>query len=1557
MSRKQKWQNSLLLHSRTSKTEHSQRKKEPKRGTEQNTSQGTGSGNSQSPKLGITNCSDGDRFSSGKGVKGSTGKTQCAIASPHEIFQDDFRGRERGRDVYCSPSHSSAVSQPHHCSSTQDYRVVLDSGNSILKKGKLDASFLPVSNDSEKSQVMGQVGRDSGRPTQTTSTMPSSSSTTKLSQSHFNKELELHTAQECSAYGFSSSRNRRSKSLDQRRSKAKTTHQDLVSLKRGWMNILGEGGHWRKHWFVLNDKSLQFYRDSVAEEAADLDGEISLATCYDVTDFPVQKNFGFQIHTKEGVFTLCAMTSGIRQNWIQAMMKNVRPPYASDLIRCVLPNHPVGTGCTLQGEPCQTEGEKKSHIYDHHTDGQHKTKDWAEIHFKHLKRKDPAKTMCPPSLNVSTKSSFRDQIRDSTGKGAGFVPSHQASHAAYRAHTFIPATPKESDADSELCDGCDLEHRIEQKKPIQSFQNTVENETERSEDNSPQQIAPLSCTSFSSSVQTDLWEFEGELQTLCRELDLERSQALAQREEFQHYKDRVYSEMSERKKKQEVTESKLQDAEFQLRSLESKLQWAEHALQEKEKVIKELRSNLTETTELLQSMEDTREQKEQRLQKHLLLLQESQERERRSLGASLEISEQRSKELEDQLQQQKYQWDAELQTKHSRLERTCVELQSQLEESEGEVGRLKERLQSEETLYYNLEHSYECVREELECARSRGQAAKDCFREQLDKKERELQEVLVKMAALGTSLEETEHLLKEARETCCHVSGCSMHQGLPAISDKSKEHLVHFKVPAVWPKWKGSGGESAENPDQGPLEEDAERVIHVIQALETKLSDTEEKLREITLQLKNQQQQSRTEVCLLHQDKQEPSTMATMDHGKQQLCKGLEPSKNADANAQCHVLREDGQGPQGSPEKVALALSMVLSKMAAALEHPGIELRRHIVELHEQAYIVKRHQQKAHILMFEDNEIHSACMRAELAYITYKLHGWMENPPREDTLGECIWETADNKINFPWQQAMADISHPELTPYQDIQDTEGAEEGDELRDRVGRCVTREQRCRGSENLVAQLHAQSQALHNLSLQVHTDVTDTQSDRVVTPTILNEALFEAQMAYLACRLHNSMQQEVSVIRSQHEQARRECQTACRSMKVLFREQAQRYEARLQKENCFLEDALARLKKAQEKCNAAEASAQQKAEEVKKMEEKLQEKLQELQRIHEEEMTQLHKYYTQIMPTSDTTKMNCDGNRKTDSMHVQVIEHETEINSLKEELAKWKEMKGDTKVLRDSYLRELRSLKATFEQGFSSMDESHKNIIEDLQRQHQREVECLAAERERVLQEETNATIAAIEVMRKAHKEELEKIQRSQQNTFSTDSNAFHPHNDEELRSIHRELEILSEQYSQKCLENKHLSQTIQSERQSLMQARRDNKELQSQNQELNKHLEAEISLMRSCVSGEPISKMKGWEKDLYQLQAKLLVKDVEIQYLRQEISSLKDELEISNRHSEEIQCDQTERTDVNDLPISCNYGLVSLLTKNDVLRGDSTLQLSVKDSLSAQEKTKLFEAMES
>uniref|UniRef100_A0A8B9MXC5 PH domain-containing protein n=1 Tax=Accipiter nisus TaxID=211598 RepID=A0A8B9MXC5_9AVES len=113
----------------------------------------------------------------------------------------------------------------------------------------------------------------------------------------------------------------------------KRNKPDLLNFKKGWMSILDEPGEWKKHWFVLTDSSLRYYRDSNAEEADDLDGEIDLRSCTDVTEFAVQRNYGFQIHTKDAVFTLSAMTSGIRRNWIEALRKNVRPVSAPDVTK------------------------------------------------------------------------------------------------------------------------------------------------------------------------------------------------------------------------------------------------------------------------------------------------------------------------------------------------------------------------------------------------------------------------------------------------------------------------------------------------------------------------------------------------------------------------------------------------------------------------------------------------------------------------------------------------------------------------------------------------------------------------------------------------------------------------------------------------------------------------------------------------------------------------------------------------------------------------------------------------------------------------------------------------------------------------------------------------------------------------------------------------------------------------------------------------------------------------------------------------------------------------
>lgn len=49
---------------------------------------------------------------------------------------------------------------------------------------------------------------------------------------------------------------------------------------------------------MLTDSSLKYYRDSTAEEADELDGEIDLRSCTDVTEYAVQRNYGFQIHVR-----------------------------------------------------------------------------------------------------------------------------------------------------------------------------------------------------------------------------------------------------------------------------------------------------------------------------------------------------------------------------------------------------------------------------------------------------------------------------------------------------------------------------------------------------------------------------------------------------------------------------------------------------------------------------------------------------------------------------------------------------------------------------------------------------------------------------------------------------------------------------------------------------------------------------------------------------------------------------------------------------------------------------------------------------------------------------------------------------------------------------------------------------------------------------------------------------------------------------------------------------------------------------------------------------------
>ncbi|XP_053091725.1 trichohyalin isoform X6 [Pangasianodon hypophthalmus] len=429
----------------------------------------------------------------------------------------------------------------------------------------------------------------------------------------------------------------------------------------------------------------------------------------------------------------------------------------------------------------------------------------------------------------------------------------------------------------------------------------------------------------------------------------------------------------------------------------------------------------------------------------------------------------------------------------------------------------------------------------------------------------------------------------------------------------------------------------------------------------------------------------------------------------------------------------------------------------------------------------------------------------------------------------------------------------------------------------------------------------------------------------------------------------------------------------------------------------------------------------EHICKLEHELCGKVQELENVHQEEIQKLHERYSQTIRTlgerletiadethhPSTTEAQGASHLEDGKGHEQEVsrdsmsllrsrvqELELQMMNMRDELEN-KPPDGDMASLREKYQRDFDSLKETCERGFAAMEETHQKVIEDLQRQHQREINKLLEERERLLEEETNATIAAIEAMKNAHREELEKTQRAQLSGVSADIEQLRLQYEEELQSIHRELEVLSEQYSQKCLENTHLAQALEAERQALQQCQRENQQLHTHNQELNNRLTVEISRMRSCYSGEKTPSPLTQGKDLYELEVLLRIKDSEIQYLKQEINSLKDELQSALRDKKyasdkykdiytelsivraKADCDisklrekllaATEALGERDTPTHTpGYDIMKSKSNPDFLKKERSAvsrqvrgvrSKSLKEGLTVQERMKLFEAKDS
>ncbi|XP_043956892.1 trichohyalin-like isoform X1 [Gambusia affinis] len=1469
---------------------------------------------------------------------------------------------------------------------------------------------------------------------------------------------------------------------------------------------------------------------------------------------------------KDGVYTLCAMTAGMKHNWVQAVFKNVQPNRTQgDQRRAILSRSSVAENEEDELEDCE-ESHEQELTSQQQLEGTQSPAD--------LDPSSPRPPVSPSSSPAAAPANPPQQVEeteeaqchppvetnetDTSISVEGFQSDDSSSTVVLSdGEDFRKHADTETAAEQPGSQGCETEARREEQQVsinptcakdrasllsqqqtgqlvkelqqtqrelsrVQQLNKSLQDELQQEREIISEKLLCVQNDTSSSSEQTltfqrlqrmnhnlrmELDELkrnqeEAKEAELRRRVDLLAQQAqllvtgdataLAQmhleqdRQQFQEQQRKWEHSVTSLKAQLNASEEKRRETESQVAQLQQELQSQQSLQQEAE----QLQKHLQEMSGQLRAYEDAQAEKEARLQKHLLLLQASQERERRSLSASLAQAERHSQDLRDKLERAEQQLESlgktqtwtrqieeaqqqlqeelahtvsavqRLQEERERLDRRCEELQSQLSEADREVGRLQDRLNTEETHYYNLEHSYERACEDLQVALGKVQQReseiheiREGYERLLDSKEQELSEVLLKMEVLGNSLEETEVKLSEVMRVCT----CSFPQDRQKGQDRQTLEAPNSQLMKVS---QGSNSKSLEQARSRSRSvdascqyliaagDDSEKFMSVIQLLEIKLFITEEKLRDITQRLEEQQghvscqdpqlcsqlTQSRATAqhlsLLLHSQAkqsqrfaQETEARCRMLVGRFQValnvvqacgerlqatpvnapdierqlagvaCCLQQGEKDAERLQQEARNLSKEEGRILGDEKLAGAEQEIVSRFANTQPSHGmsdvgkylikelfvvekmvsvLQSQNGICELsaakkEDKVDLVRSYKNLiSKILSLKGEErmesrgtgcdggqlleslIGRFCAEAELIYAALKLQ-----------------QQSVSQINSHDQrEGLADISPSELSPY-DEQTKDSDEAAKQcIKKRFEEKKVAEERERGLlEQILSRLQKRAKFLCQVCQELPVNHTQVQEGMNHYGDDVSEAdltFFQEQvkLMYLSDRLYLDIRQEL--------QQSKASQNSLRDLRKeqelgsVMEEQEALNEAfnQLQDDNCVLREELER---AEQKVTSVETGNQKlledmqkiegcHKEQIQKLEAEFQEKIKELQQIHEEEMKQLHGHYSKSCVSKERQHRLCTEEIPICSLSDQAV---AELKAQEDET------KADGATLREASLKDLEKLQASCDLGLTAMEEMHRKIIKDLQQEHQKQVAELLREKDQLLQEETAATLSAIIAMRRAHKTELERSRLTQRIRESADVSELHVEYEKEIQLLQRELEVLSDQHTKKCLENSQLSQELQTERESVMQYQQENQEL--------KHKQREPEEVTQHPGNQA-------QSDVCQMEMILRAKEAEMQHLKQEAISLREDLEIArmdkvyaenklkalhtNNYNEAKFATWSPSRDASGHRVDDsvkNNPAIKKKEKTSFLRQIRGFRSrSLKDGLSTQERMKLFES---
>ncbi|XP_063606514.1 uncharacterized protein LOC134781288 isoform X19 [Penaeus indicus] len=283
--------------------------------------------------------------------------------------------------------------------------------------------------------------------------------------------------------------------------------------------------------------------------------------------------------------------------------------------------------------------------------------------------------------------------------------------------------------------------------------------------------------------------------------------------------------------------------------------------------------------------------------------------------------------------------------------------------------------------------------------------------------------------------------------------------------------------------------------------------------------------------------------------------------------------------------------------------------------------------------------------------------------------------------------------------------------------------------------------------------------------------------------------------------------------------------------------------------------------------------------------------LQSQHEEELSRLREQSRHEPPTRDSDDELTELKRR-----LCLLEegYEAQISALKQQYEESIGSQPDMceEKVRQRYQVEIEHLRGLCEKGLGAMENSHKRMLAELEEKHRRELAALQAEKEQALAEETQATLAALDAMRKAHEAEVQREIAKFKEEFirkmqsGHDIGAIHKEHEAEMEDIRHEILSLSQKYSIKCLESAALEEKVDSLSKQLSDTSKQVLELEARNKQLKVHLTTQVSQLQAKDDcGRDLS-------------TQLRLRESELALCNEEIARLTQQLQQAHSHEADL-----------------------------------------------------------